>query len=77
MVAQLSLELEPVLVPSPVLEEVVPKGGLPVPTPQTVAPNPLDQITDAGNQHVLFAPWKIQKWPILIVECIMILGRFQ
>ena len=56
LVAQLPLELEPVLVPSSVFEEVVPKGRLPVPAPQTVAPNPLDQITDAGNQHVLFAP---------------------
>ena len=58
LVAQFPFELEPVFVAAAVLEEVVPKGGLAVSAAQPVAPHPLNQVADTGNQHVFFAACK-------------------
>ena len=58
LVAQLPFELEPVLVAAAVLEEVVPEGGLAVSAAQPMTPHPLNQVADAGYQHVFFAACK-------------------
>ena len=53
--AQFALEPHPVLVPVPVLEQVMPKSRLPGPVAEAVRPYALDEVADAGHQHVFFA----------------------